>query len=80
MIVRGMTNAGRLAGRLRLRDLSLGVSAFAIVAAAQPASAQDGTTPTKPVTAGSQGTTSGTPAVAAGTAPTAQDQAGATTG
>ncbi|WP_287979294.1 TonB-dependent receptor [Sphingomonas sp.] len=80
MIVRGMTNAGRLAGPLRLRNLSLGVSAFAIVAGAQPALAQDGTTPTKPVTAGSQGTTSGTPAVAAGTAPTAQDQAGATTG
>ncbi|MGP7795451.1 TonB-dependent receptor [Sphingomonas sp. CLY1604] len=80
MIVRGTSDAGRNAGRLRLRDLSIGVSALAMLCAAQPAFAQDTTTPTKPVTDGSQGTTSGTPAVDAGTAPTAQGQAGATTG
>ncbi len=77
MIVRGMSEAGRNAGRLRLRGLSIGVSALAMVCAAQPALAQDTTTPTKPVTDGSQGTTSGTPAVDAGTAATAQGQAGA---
>lgn len=80
MIVR----ASRQAGRSKLRDLSVGVSALAMLCAAQPAFAQattqDGATPTKSAGEGSQGTTSGTPAVAAGTAPTATDQAGATTG
>ena len=61
------------------RNLNIGVSALALLCAAQPAWAQDAT-PAKPAGEGSQGTTSGTPSVEAGTAPTAIDQAGATTG
>ncbi|USU13507.1 TonB-dependent receptor [Sphingomonadaceae bacterium OTU29THOMA1] len=74
----------RREGRTRLRDLSIGVSALAMLCAAQPALAwtvpQDSATPTKPVTDGSQGTTSGTTGVDTGTGATATDQAGATTG
>ncbi|WP_229664648.1 hypothetical protein, partial [Sphingomonas metalli] len=79
MIVRAMSHASRTAGRTPLADLSIGVSALALLCAT-PALAQDAATPTKPVTEGSQGTSSGTPAVEAGTAPTANDQAAATTG
>lgn len=71
-------------GRSKLRELGFGVSALAMVCAAQPALAQTagqaGATPTKPVTSGSQGTSSGTPAVDDGTAATATGQAAATTG
>ncbi len=67
-------------GRSSARDLAFGVSLLALIGAAQPAFAQDGATPAKPVTEGSQGTSSGTPAVQDGTAATAVDQAGATTG
>ncbi len=67
-------------GRNGARNLAFGVSMLALIGAAQPAFAQDGATPAKPVTEGSQGTMSGTPAVQDGTAATAVDQAGATTG
>ncbi len=67
-------------GRNGARNLAFGVSLFALIGAAQPAFAQDSATPAKPVTEGSQGTSSGTPAVQDGTAATAVDQAGATTG
>jgi len=69
-------------GRNGARTLAFGVSMLALIGAAQPAFAQDGATPAKPVTEGSQGTSSGTPAVQDGTAATATatDQAGATTG
>ncbi|NYD91762.1 TonB-dependent receptor [Sphingomonas melonis] len=76
MMTRANTHAGRKAGRA---TLSVGVSVIAILCAV-PAVAQDGVTPTKPVTAGSPGTTSGAASVQAGTAATAQDQAAATTG
>lgn len=72
--------AGRRADRKVIGSMGAGVSALALLCAAQPALAQDDATPTKPLAAGSQGTTSGTPSVAAGTATTAVDQAGATTG
>jgi TonB-dependent receptor len=64
---------------------SVTASVFALVFAGQPvwaqaASGSDHELPAKPVATGSQGMTSGTPGVEAGTAPTSIDQAGATTG
>ncbi len=80
MFVQASCPPHRAGRRLRPSDLSIGVSALALLCAAQPAFAQDAATPTKPVSTGSQGTTSGTPAVEDGTAPTADGQAAATTG
>ena len=72
MFVQASCPPHRAGRRLRPSDLSIGVSALALLCAAQPAFAQDAATPTKPVSTGSQGTTSGTPAVEDGTAPTAE--------
>jgi TonB-dependent receptor len=75
-----MQGVGRRADRKIFASLGAGVSALAMLCAAGPAFAQDAATPTKPPASGSQGTTSGTTSVEAGSAPTALDQAGATTG
>ena len=76
-----MTGRGLRDARVGRRVLHVGVSTLALLLASQPAWGQASDVgAAKPAGAGSQGTISGTPAASDGTAPTAPEQAGNTTG